>query len=50
MSKKRNKRQPQQSTLKHTAEPAQSMEAFTFGEPTPVLHKLGIKMTTENSG
>ncbi|HCR0902808.1 TPA: phage portal protein [Enterobacter cloacae] len=42
MSKKRNKRQPQQSTRKHTAEPAQSMEAFTFGEPTPVLDRRDI--------
>ena len=42
MSKNRNKRQPQQRTRKHTAEPAQSMEAFTFGEPTPVLDRRDI--------
>ncbi|PTA87868.1 phage portal protein [Kosakonia sp. H7A] len=38
---KRNKRhhtQPRQ----HTAAPAQSMEAFTFGEPVPVLDKRDI--------
>ncbi|EPR1415762.1 phage portal protein [Citrobacter koseri] len=42
MSKKRNKRQPPQDTRKHTSEPAQSMEAFTFGEPTPVLDRRDI--------
>lgn len=41
MSKKRNKRQ-QPRTENHTAAPAQSMEAFTFGEPTPVLDRRDI--------
>lgn len=42
MSKKRNKRQQQSRTENHTAAPAQSMEAFTFGEPTPVLDRRDI--------
>lgn len=42
MSKKRNKRQPQPDTRKHTTAPAQSMEAFTFGEPTAVLDRRDI--------
>lgn len=41
MSKKRNKRQPPRPQ-NHTAAPAQSMEAFTFGEPTPVLDRRDI--------
>ncbi|EAV5169637.1 phage portal protein [Salmonella enterica subsp. enterica serovar Kiambu] len=41
MSRKNNKRQ-QQGTQNHTAAPAQSMEAFTFGEPTPVLDRRDI--------
>ncbi|MGO3413234.1 MAG: phage portal protein [Kluyvera intermedia] len=40
MSRKNNKRQ-QPRTQNHTA-PAQSMEAFTFGEPTPVLDRRDI--------
>ncbi|UAK21183.1 phage portal protein [Kluyvera sp. CRP] len=42
MSKKRNKRQQQPRTENHTAAPALSMEAFTFGEPTPVLDRRDI--------
>lgn len=42
MSKKRNKRQQPPRTQSHTAAPAQSMEAFTFGEPTPVLDRRDI--------
>ncbi|HFK3155647.1 TPA: phage portal protein [Citrobacter sedlakii] len=42
MSKKRNKRQQPARTENHTAAPAQSMEAFTFGEPTPVLDRRDI--------
>ncbi|EHK2835833.1 TPA: phage portal protein [Escherichia coli] len=42
MSKKRNKRQQPPRTQNHTAAPAQSMEAFTFGEPTPVLDRRDI--------
>lgn len=42
MSKKRNKRQQQPRTENRTAAPAQSMEAFTFGEPTPVLDRRDI--------
>lgn len=42
MSKKRNKRQQQLRTENRTAAPAQSMEAFTFGEPTPVLDRRDI--------
>lgn len=42
MSKKRNKRQQQPRTENMTAAPAQSMEAFTFGEPTPVLDRRDI--------
>lgn len=41
MSRKNNKRQ-QPRTQNHTAAPAQSMEAFTFGEPTPVLDRRDI--------
>lgn len=41
MSRKNNKRQ-QLRTQNHTAAPAQSMEAFTFGEPTPVLDRRDI--------
>ena len=41
MSRKNNKRQ-QQGTQNHIAAPAQSMEAFTFGEPTPVLDRRDI--------
>ena len=43
MSKKRNNaRQQPPRTENHTATPAQSMEAFTFGEPTPVLDRRDI--------
>lgn len=43
MSKKRNnKRQQPPRTENLTASPAQSMEAFTFGEPTPVLDRRDI--------
>lgn len=43
MSKKRNnKRQQPAHTENLTAVPAQSMEAFTFGEPTPVLDRRNI--------
>ncbi|MFH7829258.1 phage portal protein [Kluyvera chengduensis] len=43
MSKKRNnKRQHPPRTENLTAAPAQSMEAFTFGEPTPVLDRRDI--------
>lgn len=42
MSKKRNKRQQPPRTENRTAAPAQSMEAFTFGEPTPVLDRRDI--------
>ncbi|AID91661.1 phage portal protein [Klebsiella michiganensis] len=42
MSKKRNKRQQQSRTQNHTATPPQSMEAFTFGDPTPVLDRRDI--------
>ncbi|VFS60115.1 phage portal protein [Kluyvera cryocrescens] len=43
MSKKRNnKRQQPPRTENLTAAPAQSMEAFTFGEPTPVLDRRDI--------
>ncbi|EBJ4107155.1 phage portal protein [Salmonella enterica] len=42
MSKKRNKRQQPPRPQNHTAAPAQSMEAFTFGEPTPVLDRRDI--------
>ncbi|QJT83433.1 phage portal protein [Kosakonia sp. MUSA4] len=38
---KRNRRQHTQPR-QHTAAPAQSMEAFTFGEPVPVLDKRDI--------
>lgn len=38
---KRNKRHHTQQR-QHTAAPAQSMEAFTFGEPVPVLDKRDI--------
>jgi len=41
MSRKNNKRQ-QPRTQNQTAAPAQSMEAFTFGEPTPVLDRRDI--------
>lgn len=41
MSRKNNKRQ-QPRPQNHTAAPAQSMEAFTFGEPTPVLDRRDI--------
>lgn len=41
MSRKNNKRQ-QPRTQNHTPAPAQSMEAFTFGEPTPVLDRRDI--------
>lgn len=41
MSRKNNKRQ-QSRPQNHTAAPAQSMEAFTFGEPTPVLDRRDI--------
>ena len=42
MSKNRNKRQQPPRTKNHTAAPIQSMEAFTFGEPTPVLGRRNI--------
>ncbi|APG20019.1 Presumed portal vertex protein [Kosakonia radicincitans] len=39
---KSNKRQRTPTPRQHTAAPAQSMEAFTFGEPVPVLDKREI--------
>ncbi|WP_395490337.1 phage portal protein [Cedecea davisae] len=39
---KRNKRKPSTTTQQHTAAPSQNMEAFTFGEPTPVLDRREI--------
>ena len=43
MSKKRNNaRQQPPRTKNHTTAPTQSMEAFTFGEPTPVLDRRDI--------
>ncbi len=42
MSKYKNKNKSQPATRNHTAEPAQSMEAFTFGEPTAVLDRRDI--------
>ncbi|HDG1666711.1 TPA: phage portal protein [Kluyvera ascorbata] len=42
MSKKRNNKRQQPRTENLTAAPAQSMEAFTFGEPTPVLDRRDI--------
>lgn len=42
MSKRRNKNQYTAKSRQHTAAPAQSMEAFTFGEPTPVLDRRDI--------
>ncbi|MCX2865996.1 phage portal protein [Kluyvera cryocrescens] len=42
MSKKRNNKRQPPRTENLTAAPAQSMEAFTFGEPTPVLDRRDI--------
>ena len=42
MSKYKNKNKSQPTTRNHTAAPAQSMEAFTFGEPTAVLDRRDI--------
>ncbi|WP_460645821.1 phage portal protein [Leclercia adecarboxylata] len=42
MSKYKNKNKSRTSNRNHTAEPAQSMEAFTFGEPTAVLDRRDI--------
>ncbi|MBU4680430.1 phage portal protein [Cedecea davisae] len=39
---KRNKRKPPTTTQQQTAAPSQNMEAFTFGEPTPVLDRREI--------
>lgn len=39
---KRSQRQRYQKPAQQTAAPAQSMEAFTFGEPTPVLDRRDI--------
>jgi len=39
---KRNRRQHTPTPRQHTTAPAQSMEAFTFGEPVPVLDKRDI--------
>jgi len=40
--RKRNKRQPSQQVTETTATGAQKMEAFTFGEPSPVLDRRDI--------
>lgn len=39
---KRNKCKPPTTTQQQTATPSQNMEAFTFGEPTPVLDRREI--------
>jgi hypothetical protein len=41
MSKNKKRKSPP-AARQHTAAPAQSMEAFTFGEPVPVLDKREI--------
>lgn len=41
MSKNKKRKSPP-ATRQHTAPPVQSMEAFTFGEPVPVLDKREI--------
>ncbi len=40
--RKRNKRQRSQQVTESTAAAAQKMEAFTFGEPSPVLDRRDI--------
>ncbi|KGB03293.1 phage portal protein, PBSX family [Enterobacteriaceae bacterium ATCC 29904] len=42
MGKYKNKNKSRPATRNHTAEPSQSMEAFTFGEPTAVLDRRDI--------